>query len=57
MNTLIARHRKLVVIVAAMALLWVNRNSGLTPQEMLSYFEYAIQLLTIAGVYAAPNEA
>jgi hypothetical protein len=55
MSTLFARHRKLVVLVAAMALLWANRNSGLTPQELLTYVDGTIQLLTVLGVYAAPN--
>lgn len=56
MSTLFARHRKLVVLVAALALLWVNRNAGLTPQEVLTYFDYAIQILGAWGVYAAPNK-
>jgi len=56
MSTLFARHRKLVVLVVALALLWANRNSGLTPQEMLTYFDYAIQILGVAGVYGAKNE-
>jgi hypothetical protein len=55
MSTLFARHRKLVVLVVAMALLWANRNSGLTPQELLTYVDGTIQLLTVLGVYAAPN--
>ena len=55
MNALIARHRKLVIVAAAMALLWVNRHSGLTPQEMLAYLDYAIQLLAVVGVYQVPN--
>jgi len=55
MKTTIEQHRKLLILVAAVALMWLNRHSGFTPQEMLSYFEYALQLLAIVGVYQLPN--